>query len=159
MKFIKDHAALLLAIMVVAALAAFAATQKVDPDGSAFPRYFKSGLYIGPTNPNPTNDTRNRLTSFYSDFQSWDFPALTGYTANGQACQDSASFTKQGLRFGDGCDVGVDQALISNVVVFPVITAANTYKLTACSIGISDAGQPNQPDSGYTLYCVGNLAR
>lgn len=89
-----------IATLCLSAVVWAAAETKVDPSGSAFPQWYKSGLYVGPTSPNPTNDKLNKVTRFLAASATIDFTSLA------VGVQDSSAITVTGAQTSDSCTVG-----------------------------------------------------
>lgn len=138
----------------------YAAIERVDKWGSAYPIWFNKGLYVGPDSPNPTNDRDNKVTRLLSDSLIYDFPALSGSAGAGvqtTVCAYSNPLTITGVRFGDGCSVGVNTGQPSEFgLISPVVTAASTVKIQACALGYTDGGTFDMPDASYTVHCRSN---
>ena len=85
----------------------------------------------------------------------WDFPTLGGTMVNGDTlCSESNAGTATGCAFGDTVTLGIDQALVNafgNVNAY--VSAADSFKVRACSNGFTDGGAFNMPDASYTVRC------
>lgn len=86
-----------------------------------------------------------------------DFPALPTaglLTAGNHMCDESDwGQTATGVRFGDTCTLGMDQAYV-NAFGFcqGYVSAADEVKVRCCGF-LNDAGSFNMPDASYTVRC------
>lgn len=118
------------------------------------PQWFPSGLYIGSNAKNPVSDTNNKIAYSLEGTMVNDFPAITIATGNCKTSYRDGVVT--GCTFNDTLSLGVDQTLPEDIVLFPYLSAANTFKIRACITGITDAGSIDLPDASYTIRCIGN---
>jgi hypothetical protein len=87
-----------------------------------------------------------------------DFPALPSpaglLTVGNHICDESDwGQTATGVRFGDTCTLGIDQAYV-NAAGFcnGYVSAADTVKVRCCGF-LNDAGSFNMPDASYSVRC------
>lgn len=136
---------LVLGLLAVAAVS-IAATRRED-----VPKWL-NGIEVGPNSAKTA--VVKRITYGTVDY---DFGALGGTSAALDTLTAvSGSVTVTGARFGDVCWVGIDQAPVSSFITFNArVTAADTAVVQANASGLTDGGTANQPDSGYTVMCLG----
>lgn len=79
---------------------AWAATEKVDRVGSAYPVFFNKGMYVGPDVPNPTNDTVHKVGRMLAGSATIDFASVT------ILCAASTAISVPGAQVNDPCFVG-----------------------------------------------------
>ncbi|MFA5943199.1 MAG: hypothetical protein WC876_01895 [Candidatus Thermoplasmatota archaeon] len=84
----------------------------------------------------------------------YDFPAMGGGAIASFQCTTSSAATMLGAAFGSACFVGVDQVLVPDFTISPVVTAAGSVAVRGCGVSI-DGGLPDQPDASYTVRCFG----
>lgn len=136
---------------------------------SKLPGYLNGGgLFLG---SGATASTTNKLSKALAASIDWNFPPVDGpIVALGTPCRDSAALTISGVTFGDTCSAGycwegtATSTCSGGVVIpdfqygtlHPRVTAANTVVLALCGTGMSDGGQVDPPDAGYTIRCFSN---
>lgn len=62
----KRTIGIILAMLAVSVTMAWAATEKVDTNTSAFPMHFKAGIYVGSASHNVVADTLNKVAAIKS---------------------------------------------------------------------------------------------
>lgn len=86
-----------------------------------------------------------------------DFPTLptNGLLSGGSHVCDESDWgqTATGVRFGDTCTVGIDQAYVnSNGFCQGYVSAADEVKVRCCGM-TTDGGSFNMPDASYSVRC------
>lgn len=113
-----------LAALCLSAVVWAAAEVRVDASGSAFPQWYKSGLYVGPASPNPTNDKLNKVTRLLAA------SAVIDFTVISTGVQDSSAITVVGAQAGDTCTVGTSTTVGALLADFSCyISAAGQVKV------------------------------
>lgn len=113
-----------LAALCLSAVVWAAAEVRVDASGSAFPQWYKSGLYVGPASPNPTNDKLNKVTRLLAA------SAVIDFTVISTGVQDSSAITVVGAQAGDTCTVGTSTTVGALLADFSCyVSAAGQVKV------------------------------
>ena len=116
---------LIAVIVVLAGLIAYAVTEKkVDKYAGAFPVWFNNGLYVGPNNPSPIKDTKNKVTRLLAGSATVDFASATVGRI------ESTGITVTGARANDECTVGENATAGALKADFSCyVSAADTVKI------------------------------
>lgn len=146
---------------LLTAFAAFAVVQgkgTVDTVNSPKPQWFQSGVYLGSAAKNPLSDVKNKQAYHLCGTLVEDLGSTGGtMSAIDTYCVESAAKTITGCAFNDQVTLGIDQALPNAFgVINAYVSAADTVKVRACGIGITDGGSFNMPDASYTICCDGD---
>lgn len=118
--------AVVLFVMSALGVAWAAADKSVEKVGSAFATHFDKGIYIGPANPNPTNDTLNKVYAIRTCNPTINIPSAAAATTV------VATGTCANLSVGDvivGVAPAADDAAFDEGVVWGFAESANTVKL------------------------------
>ena len=115
----------------------YAATEKVEFQGSQFPTWFNKGIYVGPLVPSPAGDKLNKITRVLSATATIDFASAT------ITCRDSAAIVTTGAQIGDPCFVGMPETLTAggtglHETFSCYVSAADAVKVRACAAGTAD---------------------
>lgn len=144
--------------LLVAGVVYAARDNFVDLVNSPKAQQFISGIYIGSRADDPTSSTLNKMATHLCATKVYDFPTLGGASAAlDTVCAESSALTITGCGFGDRISMGIDQAPVNafgNLNAY--LSAANTAKVRACAVGITDGGSFDMPDASYTICCDGN---
>lgn len=143
-------------VSVVAIAAASSGPISID----ALQKWFKAGIYLGPT---ATASSSNKITGAWSGCRSYDFPAIGGgATSVLPLCAESLGVTVTGAIPGDPCFVGVNLGADGGANLDVAVdlscqfTAPGVGKVKACA-HMSDAGSIDIPDAGYCLRDLSNF--
>lgn len=100
----------------------YAATEKVEANGSAYPQVYKSGIYVHPTSV--TNNTLNKVTRMLAASATIDFTVIS------TGIQDSSAITVLGAQAGDSCSVGLSTTVAALLADFSCyVNAAGQVKV------------------------------
>lgn len=135
MKRFSTRFALALTVLMLGALAVFAAPTNVDRDGS--PRWMMAGFWVLPPSQAGQTTTANKTTRMLATSSVQDFAAQT------ITCVDSAGVTLTGAQAGDPCMVGAPTTIAANTSFTCYVSAADTIKIRYCP-----AGTAADPPSG-----------
>lgn len=145
-----------LLVLGVAAIVWAAAEGKVNRNNSQYPDHNIKGLYIGPDKgdtASPLLDTENKVSRVYGDCIAYDFPSIpAGYSA------ETPNTTKTGIRLGDPCFVGTDQAIFDGGLDYELkfdcsVVANNIYTVSVLN-PTADGGARNPRDAGYCVRII-----
>lgn len=131
---------------------AYAATEKVEFYGGAFPVWFNKGMYLGPLVPSPQNDTIHKMTRSLSGVITFDFAAQS------ILCEDSTAIVVIGAQVNDPCFVGIPTTLATTTTgrdhTFSCyVSAVDVVKVRACPAGTSD----NPPSATFKIRVLSNI--